>query len=324
MKPLLEYYKVQWLSFSRYIQSFPVLFRIIGILFLGFACFLLYKIEIEDTDFKLIGLVLIIYTILALNFSFKKAKRIFLHNYSVPVRRVLFIQFTLYSLPFFLIDYKIGCLCLVIGVVIALLKPDKISVGNQLLKFKPTYIFKKESFQWHSFYRLAGIYIHCLGILGIVMGIIHNNLNLSIVAFLLVGVVVGVGSILPMESAFFVKTYHSPLKLIQKKTLETLYNILVLQLPLAIVLLISGVTLWNTGYSIFATIVLAWITFAVKYSRYPDEKLTHFILFLVALPLVILCLVTTPWMLLGILLIVVAATYFMWKNLQRIFYQPDK
>lgn len=324
MNALQQYYRLQLLSFSRYLKTFPIWFLVIAGIFILSILVLFYRIQIDGNNIRITTLVMAAYIIISLSLSIKKTEKTLLNNYKVPIRYILLIQYILLSIPFFIINWKIGCFCLLSGILIALLKPVKVDVKSQLLSFKPTYFFKKESYQWYSFYRLVGFYIHCAGIFLIINGLIYDNSTLSLFALIFIGVAMGIGSLLSVEPSYYVRIYNSPKQLIQKKSIEIVYNVLMIQLPLALVLLFFHVKLWFVSYSVFSTLVLCWITFAVKYSRYPDAVTTQLLLFLVILPLTIFCLVSTPWMLFGVLLIALVLYYFLWTNLQQVFYQIEK
>lgn len=321
MNALREYYRLQFRSISRLINSFPGLFKIGGGIFILFIFFLLHRIQIEDGNLRVMALLVVFYLIISIHLSDKKAEKLLLKHYKVSIRIIFLVKEFLLSIPFFVINWKIGCFCLFCGALLTLLMPSGVDVKNHSFRFKFRYFFRNGSYQWQSFYRLAGFYIHLIGVFLITMGIIHDNFRLSIFAFGLIGVVLGIGSLLTAEPLYFVRIYQSPNQFIWKKSGELVFNLLALQLPLVLILAFFGVKLESILYSLFSCFVLSWMAFAVKYSRYPDAVTTQLILFLVILPLMFFCLLLGSWMLLGIPLTGFVLFYFLQRNLRQIFYQ---
>ena len=322
MNALKAYYHLQLLSLGRYWQSFPVVFRIIAILFFSGLLYLFYLIDISPNDWKSSIIIVAAYYVICNRFSFDKVQEILLRNYRVSIPLILLIPTLVLATPFFLINWRFGCSCSILAIVISCTQPGKISIQRRWISFKPVYFFRTGSFQWFSFYRQSGFYVHCVGILMVVMGIIHNNPNLSLVACFFIGSVQGVFSTLRMEPVYFVKAYLNPNRLIREKMVETMYNIAVLQLPLLLLLVCFGSNAYQLLYVFLSVIVLSWLSVAVKYSKYPDELLAQFILFFIALPITMLCLAGRSWFLLGVLSIVVMFYVSMKHHLPTVFSSP--
>ncbi len=315
---LKAYGRIQWLGIKRLWLSFPLLFKIGFLLFIPILLFGLYKINISDENWKSIVIISGIYLTIYNSLNPTKPERILIHNYKVPFRLISCLKATILTLPFFLIHWKTGCLCLFAGCILAISKPEKISAQKHLSKLKPVYPFKKSSFQWFSFYRQSGFYAHCISVLGIIMGIVHENPNLCLISLSLTGIIPGIFSQIQMEPLFFLKSYLNPNELVRQKTLETIYNISILQLPVCPFLLLSGINFKHIIQIFVYTIILSWINMALKYTHYPNS-LAHLIISLITLAITILFMVAGSWLLLAIVGVILISAYAMKQNMNKTF-----
>lgn len=220
---LSMYLKLLGKSRFRLFMEFPMLIRILFILFFCCGVYFLFKLPFSPSVTHYIATYVLFVMAGRWICRMQSPERILLTFLGIPVLWIKILKCLLLSLFVFVVDIHAGLIGMSLGALTVVLLPDRPYGNSRIASF-----YLRTSYQWLGMYRRTGIWVQLSGLLLLFIGLWHGNRNMS--CFFLAWII-----IIPCFFAFyaqpdpeqFIRVYKSSSYLLQRKLRESLINLLV-------------------------------------------------------------------------------------------------
>lgn len=239
---LALYYNLLGKSYFRLFMEFPLLLRLLFVLFFGGGVYLLVNLPFT-ASLRNYAIVFVVFFLLGQWLCrMTSQERILLTFLKIPVVSIRVVKCLILAAFFFLLDVGAGLLVMTLGTLAVAFYS-----GGTVRNIKIRSFYVPSSYQWLGMYRRSGIWVLLAGFMLFLIGLWHENENM--VCFFLGWIIC-----IPCLFAYygqpdpkqFMSVYKNKSVLMRRKVLELLIN---LSIPVAVcTLLLLLFDLGNIGF----------------------------------------------------------------------------